>query len=184
MSIQKYQRGDAVTITIITILVVAVIGLLGFIFWQNFVGSSNSDEETVANQSGSNNEQTELKISEWSVKGIYTKNSQMAVTYDIESGIVTFDTASIPADCKGGGYVGWITRLTGSQSMEWDGPSVSEVYAEIGGDTEALKRVGDHYYVYHGPQSVCRMDEQDPAEVAARYVRDTTGDIMESLVAE
>jgi hypothetical protein len=186
------EKGSSAHIVIIIVLVVALLGALGFVFWQNFVNkpatTSTTDSLVLADNTDSEN--NNIAISEWGVSGSYTKTNESLVQYILDTSngydYVYFDTTNVPDDCKS--YGGTIKRFGKTDDVVYNsgstGSTAVQIYDENGGDTDKFKKIGDMYYLYEGPQSVCRMDNEDPGQIAAGDIVGVTKDFMASIKAE
>lgn len=187
MKLTYSERGSA-HLVIIIILAVAVLGLLGFVFWQNFMNTNDTNQSQTAQDATTESDEpaaqlTTIAIEEWGVEGDYAQEPDYPMTYvyDAESTFMTvyLDTPALPSDCAS--YGGGINRYGADQTVRLDSLTAAERYQENGGDTERFVKIGEYYFEYVGPQSVCKMDETDPDQIAMVSAAQATRELFDSL---
>lgn len=165
-----------------------VVGLLGFVFWQNFVNNLNSTPQSssVTEEDKAPVDTVEtLEIPEWGVRGDYTSTDGAKVTYTIENDFIAFTTQGLPSDCH---YGTGFSRFAGTEEVDLTAAppsSAADLYASLQESSSPtsirMSKVGEMYFFYQGPQSLCSADAESEEQLAHDFAVDATQSILRTL---
>lgn len=173
MNKKQSQSGSAHFI-VIFILVIALLGALGFVFWQNFIQTKTTNNNT-ASTSTSSTKTTDVvvdntkyfSIAQWNIKGIY--DGQYKLEYQLKTDgskpYIQLTSSDTPKACQGR-ILKSIVKFAAKDIIEGHGhvliqnPQTAEYnYTNnlLGTD---LRKVGDSYYLLdQGATDACVDDE-------------------------
>lgn len=167
----KNERGFT---AVEAVLIVVVVSLLAGVGWYVY-RMNNKDDKKEVNTSQADDKKTENKpaeetdsktyvtVKEWNLRAEYSGKPVLLYVIN-EQGNATFSTKDLEKNYKGctaeNGVSGMIRRLkpTDGTTVDGDAPTAQDA-AKTNPD---YVKVGDYYYHYVGPQSVCG-DPEAPA---------------------
>lgn len=176
---RKQLQAGSVHLIVTVILAVALVGTLGWIFWQNFSKKNDKSSESSSIQvEKADNvepevEKLDLEIEKWGVGAEYD-TSVAALSYKIENNMLMF----VGTDLMGStectyNSAGVIVKYSAQDKVyPYAGSSEGEVAAKDAPDSYGLKKVGDSFYKYTHPQSICSEQQLDEQQAAIKAVQD------------
>lgn len=172
MNLKRGEHGST-HIVVVVILVVVIVGLLGFVFWKNFAGGSETKQQTTTQPKANTKDPafaSELTIHEWGISGSYDQTALGTLTYTINGNALTFSSPKINAllPCAGIDESSWrIVKTTPEEAKT------------VGAPLTPWSKVGDNYYEQIYPQNGC---ENKTSEVKA--INKAYSDLFDSLKSD